>query len=233
MLAVAPEVFARFPGVRIGIVVARGMDNAAPRAELVAELRAAEDRVRRSLAGVEIAAHPAVAPWREAYRAFGAQPKKHRSSLESLLRRVLSGEPIPSILPLVDLYNRVSLDHLLPAGGEDLDRLSGALVLRFAGAEEPAVRLLGDPEPRRPAEGELIYADEEGAVCRRWNWREADRTKLTPRTRNAVLVLEALAPTPTAALDTALGDLAAGVARLGGTSRIAILDAASPSCALR
>jgi DNA/RNA-binding domain of Phe-tRNA-synthetase-like protein len=233
VLSVAPEVFAHFPDVRIGVIVARGVDNATPRPELVVALRAAEERVRRALAGVELAAHPAVGPWREAYRAFGAQPKKHRSSLESLLRRVLAGEAIRSIHPLVDLYNRVSLDHLLPAGGEDLERIVGPLTLRFAGPGEPAVLLLGDPEPRPPAAGELIYADEVGAVCRRWNWREADRTKLIPETRDAVLVLEALPPTGPAALASALGDLTAGVRALGGKIRIAVLDATAPSCPLR
>ncbi len=233
MLAVAPEVFLRFPAVRIGVVVARGVDNATPRPTLIAALRAAEARVRRQLAGVELAAHPAVAPWREAYRAFGARPKKHVSSLESLLRRVLAGDPVPSIQPLVDLYNRISLDHLLPAGGEDLDRLVGSLRLRFAGEDEPFVRLLGDPEPRPPVPGELIYADEEGAVCRRWNWREADRTKLSSATRNAVLVLEALPPIESGVLAAALADLATGVRELGGETAISMLDAGRPTCPLR
>lgn len=233
MLAAAPEVFARFPKLRIGVVVARGVDNAMPRPELVVALRAAEERARRALSGVELAAHPAIAPWRAAYRAFGAQPKKHRSSLESLLRRVLAGEAIRPIHPLVDLYNRISLDHLLPAGGEDLERIVGPLALRFAGPSEPAVLLLGDSEPRPPAAGEVIYADEVGAVCRRWNWREADRTKLTPETRDAILVVESLPPTGAAELAAALDDLAAGVRSLGGETRIAVLDAAAPSCRLR
>jgi len=233
VLVVAPEVFARFPGLRIGVLVACGVDNATARPELVADLRAAEERARRALVGVDLAAHPAVAPWREAYRAFGAQPKKHRSSLEGLLRRVLAGEAVPSILPLVDLYNRVSLDALLPAGGEDLERLVGPLALRFAGPDEPAVRLLGDPEARPPAPGELVYADDEGAVCRRWNWREADRTKLTAATSQAVLVLEALPPAGRAALATALGDLAAGVRSLGAVPTIAVLGAGTPTCRLR
>ena len=29
-------------------------------------------------------------------------------------------------------------------------------------------------------------------MCRRFNWREADRTKLTEQTKNAVIVLESL-----------------------------------------
>ncbi len=60
--------------------------------------------------------------------------------------------------------------------------------------------LLGDKEPRPPHEGEVIYKDEVSAICRRFNWRESDRTKFTEETRNAVLVAEGLPP-------TAIGDI--------------------------
>lgn len=37
---------------------------------------------------------------------------------------------------------------------------------------------------------ELIYKDDDGAVVRSWLWREADRTKLTKETRNALIYME-------------------------------------------
>ena len=110
------------------------------------------------------------------------------------MRRTLKGEPIRPILPLVDIYNAVSLEHLLPVGGEDLDSIEGDLRLTRASESEPPVRLLGEAEERAPKPGEVIYTDDRGAICRRWNWKEADRTKLTESTRTAVLVLEALPP---------------------------------------
>lgn len=220
VLEVDPQIFARFPGVLVGVVVARGVDNRTPRPELGNELRRAERSARERLGSGPVIDHDRIAPWREAYRAFGAKPSKYRSSIEALLRRVLSGEELPGINPLVDLYNRVSLDHLLPAGGEDLDALAGTLRLRFAGEGEPAVELLGDPAARSPDPGEVIYADDAGAVCRRWNWREADRTKLTAVTRDALLVLEALPPARLCELEAALVDLAGSVETLLGGKTI-------------
>jgi len=38
----------------------------------------------------------------------------------------------------------------------------------------------------------MIYFDEQGAVCRCLNWREAQRTMLTEETKDAVLVIEAI-----------------------------------------
>jgi DNA/RNA-binding domain of Phe-tRNA-synthetase-like protein len=131
---------------------------------------------------------------------------------------------MPSINPLVDLYNAVSLRYLLPVGGEDLDRLQGHLTLRFAGETEPEVALLGRPEPAAPEPGEVIYADDAGAVCRRWNWREAARTCLSEDTRNAILVVELLPPTEPAVLDAGLAELAVEIERrCGGKVVVSVL----------
>ena len=42
--------------------------------------------------------------------------------------------------------------------------------------------------------GEVIYYDDEGAVCRCLNWREAQRTMLTEDSQNVVAVMEAINP---------------------------------------
>jgi DNA/RNA-binding domain of Phe-tRNA-synthetase-like protein len=228
-LRIDPAIFQTFPGALIGVVVARGIDNSGEAPEARAALRAAEASLPGRFGAGPVTEHPAVAPWREAYRRFGARPKDHPSSIENLVRRVMKGHSLPHVNPLVDVYNTVSLLHLLPAGGEDLDALQGDLHLTFAGPDEPAVRLLGEPEARAPVAGEVIYRDDVGAVCRRWNWKEAERTKLTPETRNALLVLEALPPAGAAALEAALADLARGIAEAcGGTFRTAVLDASHP-----
>jgi lysyl-tRNA synthetase class 2 len=91
------------------------------------------------------------------------------------------------------------------------------------------VQLLGDAEARPPHPGEVIYRDRRSAICRRWNWKEAERTKLTAATRHAVLVLEALPPQGRGHLTAALGELAARVTRYcGGETATAVLDAATP-----
>lgn len=222
---VDPRIFETFPGVRIGVIAAHGVDNRVGDPEIGRLLDAAQRHAAEQLAGVAVIEHPAIAPWREAYRRFGAKPKKTRSSIENLVRRLLKGDPLPSINPLVDLYNAVSLRHLLPVGGEDLDRTAGPIRLTFAGEDEAPVRLLGEKQARPPYPGEVIYTDDAGAICRRWNWKEADRTQLTPETRRAVFVIEALPPASEEALVAALDDLAGLVARFcGGRLENRVLD---------
>ncbi len=246
-LRVTDEIFARYPEVVLGVVTAHGIDNsgaadgahAEDAEERLAALRHEETRVRAALAGAQVAEHPHIAPWREAYRRFGAKPKDYPSSIENLVRRVLKGAPVPAINPLVDLYNTISLRHLVPVGGEDLDRVEGDIRLTFATGDEPPVRLLGEPEPRPPKPGEVIYADDLGILCRRWNWKEAERTKLTAATRHAFLVIEGLPPVGRETVERAARELAervrvhcGGGSEGGGEVAVYVLDRDHPSAPL-
>lgn len=187
-------IFQKFPGLYIGLLVARGVDNAGHAEEITPRLREAEKYVREGLDVETLSEQSKIAVWREAYRSFGAKPKEHRSSIENLCRLVLNGVELRHINKLVDIYNYISLKHMFPVGGEDLDKTEGDIHLTFASANEPEVLLLGDKDPRPPHEGEVIYRDDISAICRRWNWREADRTKLNEDTKNCILAIEGLSP---------------------------------------
>lgn len=220
-----------FPDARIGIVTACGVDNAARAEAARSTLVEAAREAAAALGEGDVAIHPWVAPWREAYRAFGAKPSKYRSSIEGLLRSARGGG-VRSVNPLVDLYNTVSLRHGLPCGGEDMAAVRGDVRLTRA-VEGEAFVPLGAAEPQPPAPGEVVYRDDLGVLCRAWNWRETDRTKLTEATRDALLVLEALPPSLEAQLRAACDDLAASIRdHLGGRTRVVLLDAASPAAAL-
>ncbi len=166
------DVLNAFPEVRIGVLALENVDNRSGE-RFAAELQRAREQVRSTLDGVNVTEHPRIRCWREAYRAFGAKPKKYPSSIENLVRRTLRGESLRAINPLVDLGNIVSLKHLLPVGGEDLDRVEGDIRLTRAGENEPAIQLLREKEERAPKVGEVIYTDARGAICRRWNWKRS------------------------------------------------------------
>lgn len=220
-----------FPRVELALVVARGVDNGNERAAIADFLREAARAASAELGEADVATHAAVAPWRAAYARFGAKPSKFRSSIESLLRSARKGEP-RAISPLVDLYNAISLRHRLPCGGEDLDRLRGALRLTRAAGGEPFVPL-GAQAPEPPEPGEVVYLDDEGAICRCWNWREAERTKLTSATRNALLCLEALPEAGAGAAERAGAELAQWIEReLCGSARLEILSRERPATEL-
>jgi DNA/RNA-binding domain of Phe-tRNA-synthetase-like protein len=224
-LKITETIFAKFPEAILGIVLARNINNSGTDEAIARMLEQSQSNAFAKLQSIVIAEHPNIVPWRDAYRAFGAKPKDHPSSIENLMRRVQKGSKLPHINKLVDLYNTVSLDFFLPVGGEDLERIEGDLLLTIAGENESPVSLLGEPEPRAPKPGEVFYKDNLGAVCRRWNWKEADRTKLTEQTRNAILVIEGLPPVPRATIEEGAGQLAERIRQhCGGEIRTVILD---------
>jgi DNA/RNA-binding domain of Phe-tRNA-synthetase-like protein len=228
-LRVTDEIFERYPEVVLGVITVHGIDNSGDGDPLLGPLRREEERIRERLAGIQISEHPHIAPWREAYRKFGAKPKDHPSSIENLARRVLKGQSVPQINPLVDLYNTISLRYLVPVGGEDLDRIQGDVLLTVATDHEAPVHLLGEPEARPPKPGEVIYRDDLGTLCRRWNWKEAERTKLTAATRHAFLVIEGLPPVGHDLVAQATEELAASIREhCGGDVAAALIDRDHP-----
>lgn len=220
-----------FPDASIGVIVAKGVNNGVTNPDFANMLEEASEGVRASLEGAELAKHPVISVWREAYKKFKS-PRENRSSIEALIRRAYNGKQVGTINPLVDIYNFVSLKHMLPCGGEDLDIVKGDIRLTRASGDEPFTPL-GSETNESPAPGEVIYRDDEGAICRCWNWREADRTKLTEETNNVFLCIESVDSGRREAFEAALKELAELVSRyLGGSGQIFILDINSKEIAI-
>lgn len=196
-LRVSPTIWERFPQYCLRVVYAFGVKNGPSDTDSRAGLLDAASSAMAVLGSARPSDHPHVAAWRKVYAAFGAKPGHFPSSIEALLRRSLKegAGGIPAINRLVDLYNALSLTHLIPVGGEDLDRIVGTPTLKFARGDEPFD--LPDNHgraPSFPAFGEVVWADGAGITCRNWNWRQGRRTRLTERTSNAYFILEGLAP---------------------------------------
>ena len=219
------EIFDIFPDFIAGVILLKNVDNRGEGAEITQLLREVEKEQIAKLSGLEnFGLHPQLNAWRMAYRKFGADPHQYRCSAEALVRRALKGDQLRHINKLVDLYNYISLKYILPVGGEDTNNIAGDLVLAFADGAEPFIRL-GGTENEPPQKGEVVYKDNKGVACRRWNWREADRTKLTEETKNAIIVVEALFPETYEDVEIATKDLAGLIQKYcGGEASFYILN---------
>jgi DNA/RNA-binding domain of Phe-tRNA-synthetase-like protein len=202
-VAVDPEVAAAFPAYRALILVAEGVANGPTDGASEALLHAAE----QAHTDLERATdHPHVAAWRAAFSAFGAKPSRFPSSVEALLSRALKGQGLPRVNRLVDLYNAISVLHVVPVGGEDLDRIEPPMRLVRAQGDEPFdVREAEAVEHPRP--GEVVWRDTRAVTCRRWNWRQGRRTALSDATTRALFVFDRLEPMALADLQAAAADL--------------------------
>jgi len=142
--------------------------------------------------------------WGEVFRLFGSKPNRTPCSAAALRKRVLKDGVMQSIDPIVDIYNAISIQYAIPVGGENMDAYQGTPTLTFAeGIEVFDTMRDGKSIIENPDVGEVIWRDEIGVTCRRWNWRQGSRTRIESDTRNMWFVLESLPEMPLESLHKA------------------------------
>ncbi|MER7813517.1 phenylalanine--tRNA ligase beta subunit-related protein [Streptomyces sp900116325] len=222
-LTVSDDVRTLAPGFTYLAVEARGLVNGESNEDSSALLDDATRRLVARLDGRAPHEDPHIAAWRDAYTAFGSKPSRTRNSAEALARRALTDAGLPRINVLVDLYNAISVAHLIPVGGEDTDRIKGAMRLVRSTGQEPFRTVAGGEEAvEHPEAGEVVWCDDEGVTCRRWNWRQGVRTRLTEESVNALFLLEALAPMTIGELEAAGTELAESLEKLSPGAQITV-----------
>lgn len=190
---VSEEVFERFPNYVRGVVIARGVTNGESSPELVEMLRGAEASLREQIGQGDITAHPRIAAWREAFRSLNIKVSEFRPSIEAMARRVLRSNELPSINALVDIGNILSLRHLVSMGGHSLDEVTRDMVLRPASGREEFIPF-GSDQLEHPAPGEIIFAEGDTVLTRRWCWRQANHTLTLPSTTAIEFNIDGLPP---------------------------------------
>ena len=217
-----------FPDYRVAVVVAEDLAITLERpAALHRLMREREEATRARWSGTELSQIPGIAAWRRAYKAFGVKQTRYRSSVERLVKNVLAGRELARVNGFVDVYNAVSLAHVLPLGADDLDHVVPPVAFRLARDGDTFVDMSdlsedGEVEPEAPKPGEVVYADAQKVLCRRWNWRQDARSLITPKTRRAVVTLQA---NGWGDVEAAAADLADLVGRFSsGRCRSAVLD---------
>jgi DNA/RNA-binding domain of Phe-tRNA-synthetase-like protein len=208
---VDPQLFQKYPGYIRGLVIVRRAINIeSPIDEVDRMLQGAQQAVRQRSDLDPVSAHPNIAAWREAYRAFGAKPTEYPSSIEALVKRVRRGDDVPYINTLAAICNSVSLRYLVPIGGHAIDVMSpeGELRLSFARGDEDFAPFGGGPI-EHPGPDEVIFTYNTSTVlCRRWTWRQGEFSKLQ-RTSTAVEInIDGLPPVMRADVELISNDLA-------------------------
>lgn len=191
--SISPEIYRIAPGFRaLSISV-----EATP----VADKRIGEVALREACEAV-LAGQPAWAEahlnaWAEVFRSFGAKPKRTPCSAEALRKRVVKDGTMASLDPVVDLYNAVSIRYAVPVGGENVAAYTGRPRLVVAdGTEMFDTMKDGQPGSESPDAGEVIWRDDTGVTCRRWNWRQGIRTRLSVADSRMWFILESLPQMP-------------------------------------
>jgi len=204
-IVVDKEIFERFPDFKRGIIVVSDIQNAL-RNKRIRKLLSKEVKNK---VGAEWLEHEFVKAWDEAHRKFGSNPNRFPPSIKSLLKRIQKGGGIPFINSVVASFNYISIKHLVPCGGDDVAKVEGNLRLGFARGNEVFVPL-GSNSQENPEPGEVIYFDDKtlNVMCRKWNWRNGDLTKITEDTKKIVINIDGVGSIPRSVVEEARDELA-------------------------
>jgi len=216
---IEPDIFQLRPDYRALLMTVTNIPAGPSDSASEAFLSSAEASAKTILAQTPVNDVPHVAQWKEAYKAFGAKPKKTMNSLEALLRRVDAG--LPRVNRLTDIYNAVSIKHQIPLGGEDLDKYNGSPFLKRAKGDELFdTKSGGEVVVEHPAPGEAVWCDASGVTCRRWNWRQCSRTALSDGTTSVLFILDALEAVSDKQLNDAADELGQELQKLSAHVKI-------------
>lgn len=227
MSLVTPSIDPRLTGIAPGFRALSILVEAAPITQpdvaSAALVQACQQVLNDDVAWAE--AH--LSAWDDVFRAFGAKPKRTPCSASALRKRVLKEGALPPLDPVVDIYNAISIRYAIPVGGENLAAYAGAPRLTLAEGNEPFDTLKeGQSVIEYPDAGEVIWRDDIGVTCRRWNWRQGVRTRLDSQAQHMWFILESLPSMPLSALQEAGDELVSNLQRLmpGSTAHLQLIE---------
>ena len=149
---------------------------------IAAAARRVVEEVRSRMQLETLSTHPTIAALRKLFKAAGCDPTRYRPSSEALLRRLLKGEEMPVISPLVDLNNCLSASLAVPCCVMAEETVSPPYVFRAGKAGESYESLRGPFN----LEGKPLLVDPHGPCDVPITGNT--RVKVTPETKRAWLV---------------------------------------------
>jgi DNA/RNA-binding domain of Phe-tRNA-synthetase-like protein len=184
----SPAVLAEFPQLSVATLLVSDITATADTAEAQ---RPFLERAAARLEERPESEFPEIAAWRRAFSQMGLKPTQYRCASEALLRRFKKEGSLPSIHPLVDLCNAVSIAYAIPIAVFDLDQVTGDLTVRHATGDENYATFGGETE--HPEPGEVIFVDAAAnAHARRWTNRQSALSAIRPTTERVLIVSEAM-----------------------------------------
>ncbi len=177
-------------GLRAGAIVFREVRVAAASTELRAEIAREVQALRaRFPSPQDIRSPPEVIGFRDILAKVGVKPRKVQPSIERLIAHVLKRGDLPAINSLVDAYNLVSIRSLCSLGAHDLDRINPPVTLRLLTGQETFTPL-GQTTAVPVVAGEFGYVDAANRLLCRLDVLQAEFSKVTGQTVNALLIVE-------------------------------------------
>jgi len=230
-IGISEQVLKMFPEFTRGVLVARDINNHGEDENLSKEMEELLKTTRRDKTLRDYKSHPKIASWRDAFQRFSVNPNACPPSIANLVKRTVGGAKLPFISKVVTIFNIMSLKHILPLGGDDLESVVGDLRLEVAKGDEIYIPL-GKPNiVEHPTPGEIVYFDsgDKKVLCRAWCWRNSEITKILPETSSVAINVDGLPPIGQEQVIEIMGELAEKIEKhCGGSTTPYVLSNQNP-----
>jgi len=183
------KVFEEISDACFGVVIAKGIDNKKVYPFIKEMLEENTKNIRKEFEGHKVKEHEKILPYREAFTQLSINPNKFLCSIEALVTRITKGHDMPSINPIVDLGNALSLKYCIPLGAHDIDKFKGNIEIRYAREDDEFISF-GATEPEPVGLEEVVYASGNEIKTRRWTWRQGEKGKITEETCNVFFPID-------------------------------------------
>ncbi len=174
--------------VFVGVGIVSNVINNDYPSELLATINNTIEDVRAKYSLDKLKDDPIIRFYRDFYwHELGIDPTKQRPAQEALLRRILRGEDLPRINPVVDIGNAASIKYLVPIGLYDIDSFSGKdLIIRYARDGE-TFNPIGSPK-RTLSNNQIILSTIDGLILHVYPYRDSEITKIRTETKNVLII---------------------------------------------
>ncbi len=175
------EIFDKIDNLFVGVVVAKGIDNSKKYPNIDKLLKESISIAEQRFLDKKVKEEYSIIPYRDAFTKLDINPNKYQCSVEAMFTRISKGKQLPSINPLVDLNNAISLKYTLPMGTHDLSKSDKDIEMRYSLKGDTFIPM-GTDEVENPDENEVVYAVGNQVRTRRWTWRQSNEGKIDDKT---------------------------------------------------
>lgn len=128
--------------------------------------------------------------WNQVFSEMKASSKR-LSSVVSLWNLFERYDELRSINYFVDVYNYISVKYGIPMGGYDTENLPAAdITLDYAKKGDKFQPLGLNQTEKIKDESEIVYYSGSDVICRYWNNKDSEITKITESTSKLVIIFD-------------------------------------------
>ncbi len=223
-LKIDNQMFEKIPDFQLGVLLVENIKNDKDNKEIQSLLKKATEEIRSKYSGLDVKSVDALKTFFELYEKNGWSTRNFPPSVIALYKRVLSGSDLPSINPLVDLYNAFSIKEAVAVGGHDLEFINDDVVLRFSKEGDQFRPMFKPEEIEKIPAGEPTLTTGDDVLTRFWCFRQGDISKIRPETKSVMIFFDTVDGREKSDIQRIMDEFKKEISKFGEVKAEQILD---------